>query len=264
MADQAAAAVRDRGALKVPIRLVHLAIDAADPGRLARFWAAALRWEVAAEEDGAANVWPRGYRYPDTVALPLVILAVPETKTGKNRVHLDLATESATHQAAEVERLLGLGAVRADIGQGDVPWEVMADPEGNEFCVLDPRPVYHGIGPVAAVVADCRDPAAVAGFWTLASGWAAGNSVALSAGAVSLRSPVGVGPYLELLPSADAKTVKNRMHLDVAPEVGEDQATAVAALRAAGAVPADVGQGSVSWIVLADPEGSEFCLLAPL
>jgi hypothetical protein len=176
-------------------------------------------------------------------------------------VHVDLATESAEHQAAEVERLLGLGAVRADIGQGDVPWEVMADPEGNEFCVLDPRPVYQGIGPVAAVVADCRDPAAVAGFWALASGWAPGNSVQ---DGVSLRSPAGVGPFLELLPSAEVKTVKNRMHLDVAPELGEDQAAALAALRAAGATPADVGQGSVSWIVLADPEGSEFCLLSPL
>jgi predicted enzyme related to lactoylglutathione lyase len=245
----------------VPTRLVHLALDAADPGRLARFWAAALRWEVAAEGDDVATVWPRSYRYPDPVALPLVILAVPEAKTGKNRVHLDLATESAAHQAAEVERLLGLGAVRADIGQGDVPWEVMADPEGNEFCVLDPRPVYQGIGPVAAVVADCRDPGAVAGFWALASGWVRGNSVQ---DGLSLRSPAGVGPYLELLPSGEAKTVKNRLHLDVAPEPGEDQAAAVAALRSAGAVPVDVGQGPVSWTVLADPEGSEFCLLSPL
>jgi len=56
-------------------------------------------------------------------------------------VHQDLATESEAHQAAEVERLLALGAVPADIGQGDVPWTVLADPEGNEFCVLDPRPV---------------------------------------------------------------------------------------------------------------------------
>ena len=232
----------------MPTRLVDLALDAADPGRLARFWAAALRWEVAAAEAGVANVWPQGYRYPDPVALPLVFLA----------------TQSAAHQAAEVERLLGLGAVRADIAQGDVPWEVMADPEGNEFCVLDPRPVYRGIGPVAAVVADCRDPVTVAGFWALASGWAPGNSVALSAGAVSLRSPAGVGPYLDLLPSADAKTVKNRIHLDVAPEPGEDQAAAVAALRSAGAIPVDVGQGSVSWTVLADPEGSEFCLLSPI
>jgi predicted enzyme related to lactoylglutathione lyase len=261
VADPAAAAVRDHGALiEVPTRLVHLVVDAADPGRLARFWAAALDWEVAADEDGVANVWPRGFRYPDPAALPLVFLSVPEVKTGKNRIHLDLATTSVAHQAAEVERLLGLGAVRADIGQGDVPWEVLADPEGNEFCVLDPRPVYLGLGPIAAVVADCRDPFAVAGFWKLASGWVPGNSVQLG---VSLRSPAEVGPYLELVPSAAAKTAKNRMHLDVAPEPGEDQATAVAALRSAGAVPADVGQGSVSWTVLADPEGGEFCVLSP-
>jgi predicted enzyme related to lactoylglutathione lyase len=247
----------------VPTRLVHLVIDAADPSRLARFWAAALGWEVAAEESGEVDVSPSGYTYPDPVALPLVFVPVPEAKTGKNRLHLDLASESVAHQAAQVERLLGLGAVRADIGQGVVPWEVLADPEGNEFCVLDPRPVYLGIGPVAAVVADCRDPAAVAGFWKLATGWVPGDSVALSAGAVSLRSPLHVGPYLELLPSGDVKTVKNRIHLDVAPFTGEDQAAAVAALLAAGAVPGDVGQGPASWTVLADPEGSEFCVLSP-
>jgi predicted enzyme related to lactoylglutathione lyase len=251
-------------AVGVPTRLVHMVIDAADPSRLARFWAAALGWKVAADEDGVANVWPHGFRYPDPTALPLVLLSVPEAKTEKNRIHLDLATESAAHQTAMVERLLGLGAVRADIGQGDVPWEVMADPEGNEFCVLEPRPVYLGVGPVAAVVADCRDPAAMAGFWRLASGWVPGNSLAPSAGGVSLRSPAGAGPYLELLPSADAKTVKDRVHLDVAPEPGEDQAAAVAALIAAGAVPVDIGQGPVSWVVLADPEGGEFCVTSPL
>ena len=247
----------------MPTRLVHVVIDAIQPARLARFWAAALAWEVGVNEPDVVGVWPRGYRYPDPAALPLVFVPVSEAKTGKNRVHLDLATESAAHQAAQVERLLGLGAVHADIGQevqGDVPWVVLADPEGNEFCVLDPRPVYQGIGPVAAVVADCRDPVAVAGFWRLATGWVPGNSV--DAG-ISLRSPAGVGPYLELLPSADPKTAKNRMHLDVAPSKGDDHAAAVEALLEAGARPADIGQGEVSWTVLADPEGSEFCVLSP-
>jgi hypothetical protein len=100
----------------------------------------------------------------------------------------------------------------------------------------------------------------VAGFWALATGWVPASSVA---DGVSLRSPQGVGPYLELLPSADAKTVKNRIHLDVAPYQCEDHAAAVRALIEAGAVPADVGQGDVSWTVLADPEGSEFCVLSP-
>jgi hypothetical protein len=247
-------------AVGVPTRLVHLVIDATEPARLARFWAAALGWEIAAEEPGEVDVSPSGYSYPDAVALPLVIVAVPEAKTGKNRVHLDLASESSAHQAAEVDRLLGLGAVPADIGQGNVPWVVLADPEGNEFCVLDPRPVYSGTGPVAAVVADCRDPAAVAGFWEVATGWVRARSID---GGISLRSPAGVGPFLELLPSADAKTVKNRLHLDVAPSKGEDHQAAVAALREAGAVPVDVGQGNASWTVLADPEGSEFCVLSP-
>jgi hypothetical protein len=241
-------------------RLVHLVIDAVDPGPLARFWAAALHWEIADEEPDEVDVWPPRFSYPDPAALPLVFVPVPEAKKGKNRVHLDLATRSVAHQAAEVERLLALGAAPADIGQRDVPWTVLADPEGNEFCVLDPRPVYRDTGPIAAVVADCADPFAVAGLWALATGWARASS---TVSGVSLRSPQGMGPYLELLPSADPKTVKNRVHLDVAPYQDEDQAAAIRALTRAGAVPVDLGQGDVSWAVLADPEGSEFCVLSP-
>jgi Glyoxalase-like domain len=159
-----------------------------------------------------------------------------------------------------VERLLALGAVPADIGQGDVPWTVLADPEGNEFCVLDPRPVYRDTGPVAAVVAECADPPAVAGFWSLVTGWTPASS---TASGLSLRSPDGLGPFLELLPSADPKTLKNRIHLDVAPQADEDHAAAVLALTKAGAVRLDIGQGNVPWTVLADPEGSEFCVLSP-
>jgi hypothetical protein len=244
----------------MPTRLVHLVVDAADPSRLARFWAGALGWEVALVEPDEVDVWPAGFSYPDSSALPLVFVPVPEPKAGKNRVHLDLATESMRHQAAEVERLLALGAAPIDIGQGDVPWTVLADPEGNEFCVLDPRPVYRDTGPVAAVVADCADPAAVAGFWSLATGWKPASSTDTG---VSLRSPDGLGPYLELLPSLDRETVKNRIHLDVAPYQDDDHAAAVQALTGAGAVPVDIGQGNVPWSVLADPEGSEFCVLSP-
>jgi len=244
----------------MPTRLVHLVLDANDPLKLARFWAAALGWEVE-EEDGEIGVCPAGYDYPDPVALAVLFEPVPEAKTGKNRVHLDLATESAEHQAALVARLRSLGAQSADVGQGDVPWAVLADPEGNEFCVLEPRAVYRDTGPVAAVVVDCADPTALAGFWELASGWARVRS---NDGLVTFRSPRGVGPYLELEEVAGAKTAKNRMHLDVAPYKDEDHAAAVKQLQEAGAVRADIGQGSdVSWTVLADPEGSEFCVLRP-
>jgi hypothetical protein len=241
-------------------RLVHLVVDAIQPGPLAQFWADALGWEVAADEDGEFDVWPAGYRYPDPVALPLVFAPVPEPKTGKNRVHLDLASESHEHHAAQVRRLLELGAVPIDIGQGDVPWRVLADPEGNEFCVLEPRGVYRDTGPVAAVVVDCAEPAAVAGFWRLATGWTPASSTTHG---MSFRSPEGVGPFFELLPTAEPKVVKNRIHLDVAPYPGDELSEAVSVLLKQGAVPEDVGQGDVPWSVLADPQGTEFCVVSP-
>src|SRR5260370_9225095 len=139
----------------MPTRVVHLAVDAAAASRLARFWAAALGWEVAADEPQVANVWPAGFSYPDPAALPLVFIPVPEAKTGKNRVHLDLATTSAEHQAAQIKRLRDLGATPAEIGQADVPWVVLADPEGNEFSALDSRPGHPDTGPASAVVIAC-------------------------------------------------------------------------------------------------------------
>ena len=107
-----------------------------------RFWAEALGWGVSSEEPGVTNVEPVGFAYPDPVAVCIDVLAVPEPKTVKNRMHLDLATTSAAHQADLVARLQDLGATPADVGQDrarDVPWTVLADPEGNEFDVLTPR-----------------------------------------------------------------------------------------------------------------------------
>jgi predicted enzyme related to lactoylglutathione lyase len=241
-------------------RLVHLVADANDPGKLARFWSAALRWEITDEEPDEVVVSPPGYSYPDPSAVPLVFVPVPEPKSGKNRVHLDLRSESPEHQQELVGRLRELGAAPADIGQGDVPWVVLADPEGNEFCVLDPREVYHDTGPLAAVVLDSADPARLAGFWTIAAGWVTHGQ---DSGFASLRSPQAAGPYLELLRTPGAKTVKNRIHLDVAPFLGGDLEAEVHTLLAEGATPADVGQGEVRWVVLADPESNEFCVLTP-
>jgi predicted enzyme related to lactoylglutathione lyase len=242
------------------IRLVHLVWDANDPAELARFWASALGWVIGDEDEDEVDVWPEGYSYPDPAAVPLVFVPVPEPKTGKNRVHLDLASSSLADQAEQVARLRELGASPVDVGQGDVPWVVLADPEGNEFCVLEPRDMYVGTGPVAAILTDCADPAAMGRFWAEAAGY----PVAYAEDDITgLRAPAGVGPYLEFLRVPDAKTVKNRLHLDLAPYRGEDPAAEVARLGQLGAVPADVGQGDVNWTVLADPEGNEFCVLSP-
>jgi predicted enzyme related to lactoylglutathione lyase len=243
-------------------RLVHVVADANDPPGLARFWADALGWVIGDVADDEVDVWPKGYRYPDPSALPLVFVPVPEPGTAKNRVHLDLATRSAKEQTELVARLRDLGATPADVGQGpDVPWTVLADPEGNEFCVLEPRELYMDTGPVAAIVTDCAHPKRLARFWTEAAGWPVART---GKGIAGLRAPGGIGPYLELVRAPDAKTVKNRWHADIAPFLGDEIATEATRLRELGATPADVGQGpEVTWTVLADPEGNEFCILTP-
>jgi predicted enzyme related to lactoylglutathione lyase len=111
------------------VKLTSLAIDCNDPERLAGFWSAVLDWHIVGrDDDGAVLIGPA-----DQPDVRLSFELVPGTKTGKNRLHLDL---SPSDQATELSRLLGLGATHADIGQGDVPWIVLADPEGNEFCLL--------------------------------------------------------------------------------------------------------------------------------
>ena len=241
-------------------RLVQIAMNAQDDATAGRFWAQALGWSMSSEEPGVTNLEPDAFTYPDPVAVCLDVIAVPEPKTVKNRVHVDLATTSSAHQAELIARLRDLGATPADVGQGGVPWTVLADPEGNEFCVLEPRPVYRDTGPMAAVVVDCADPRAMARFWGEAMDWTLHG---VTDDYAVLRSAKGVGPYLEFIRNPDVKTVKNRIHLDLRAYPGDDQEAEVARLLALGATPADVGQGNVPWTVLADPEGNEFCLLTP-
>ncbi len=110
-------------------RFTELAVDCADPRALARFWCSVLGYEVQDEEDGLVTIGSPG------VTPSLTFAHVPEGKTVKNRLHLDV-TPTDTEQADEVRRLLGLGARRVDVGHGEESWVVLADPEGNEFCVL--------------------------------------------------------------------------------------------------------------------------------
>ena len=243
----------------MPTHFCHVVIDAADPTASARWWGQALGWPVTYESDDEAVLEPPS---PGGIGVPLLFVAVPEPKGGKNRVHLDLRSTSDAEQADLVERLVRLGASPADIGQDGTPWVVLADPEGNELCVLDPRPVYTTTqtGPIAAIVVDAADPAALAAFWAEATGWSLVRATATSA---VLRGDGGRGPFLEFVKVPDPNPAKNRVHLDIAPFPGGDQAAEVARLRALGASPADVGQVDVSWVVLADPEGNELCVLTP-
>jgi hypothetical protein len=118
------------------IRLQNVSFDCLDAIRLADFWAAALGWRITSVEPEEVVLEPPvGSREEGTVP-DILFLTVPEGRTAKNRLHLDLRPSD---QAMEVERLIGLGAVPVDIGQGvECSWVVLADPEGNEFCVLRP------------------------------------------------------------------------------------------------------------------------------
>jgi predicted enzyme related to lactoylglutathione lyase len=115
----------------MPSRFYQLVVDCQDPHALARFWAAVLDQPILYETDDEVIVGADKHAYPGLAFTP-----VPEDKTVKNRLHIDLDPDDLD---AEVQRLLALGARPADVGQGDVPWVVLADPEGNEFCVLRPH-----------------------------------------------------------------------------------------------------------------------------
>ncbi|HZP54511.1 VOC family protein [Actinocrinis sp.] len=120
------------------LRIQCIDIDCLDPFAVAAFWQEALGWRRTHEEPDEIVLEPPAGSPQDGVAPDLLFLRVPDPTPGKNRLHLDLRPED---QDAEVERLISLGARRASIGQGDeVSWVVMADPEGNEFCVLRSLP----------------------------------------------------------------------------------------------------------------------------
>ncbi|HXA28191.1 MAG TPA: VOC family protein [Candidatus Angelobacter sp.] len=123
-------------------KFTELAVDCADPIALARFWCSVLGYEVQDEEDGYVSIGspmvPEGKNRLGPVPPTIAFARVPEGKTVKNRLHIDL-NPTDREQDEEVRRLLDLGARRIDVGQGEVSWVVLADPEGNEFCVLASR-----------------------------------------------------------------------------------------------------------------------------
>jgi hypothetical protein len=139
-------------------RLTEISLDCHDPEALAAFWCAALDWVVLDGEPGIVEIGPAPIADAERLeavrsgpVVPTIVLAaVGEAKVVKNRMHLDLSPSDRSHED-EVARLLDLGATRADVGQrGDESWTVLADPEGNEFCVLRSlAPEHFSLGPTS-------------------------------------------------------------------------------------------------------------------
>ncbi|MGY1495268.1 VOC family protein [Streptomyces sp. QTS52] len=242
------------------LQLVQVNFKARDDSALGRFWGEALGWGVSSAEPGATSVKPVGFTWSDPTGICVDVIAVPDPATVNDRVHIELATNSATHQAELVARLKELGATVAEVTRTGLPWTALADPEGNVFCVLEPQEMYRDTGPIAAVVVDCADPRAMARFWEEAMDWTLHE---VTDDRALLRSAKGVGPYLEFLRTPHLKDMRHRVHLDVVPSLGDGQAAEVTRLEALGATLADTGRGDFPWRILADPEGNEFCVLRP-
>jgi len=237
------------------LRLVNLCIDAHDPLKLAGFWAAALRWDVDGDSDELVALVPT-----DGTRFEVLFLRVPEAKTGKNSIHLDLTTASLDDQAHSVEQLSELGARPVDVGQrGDEGHVVLADPEGNEFCLIEPTNSFlAGCGRLGSIT--CDGSPEVGYFWSAALEW---PLVWDQDEETAIRAPDRVGPFISWGPPIPVKTRKNRLHLDIAPPAGGDQRAEVERLISLGATRVDIGQGDVKWVVMADPDGNEFCVLTP-
>jgi hypothetical protein len=234
----------------VAVHLENIVWDSLDPHRLGRFWAAALGAKPFTDEPGGFEA---RLALADDAFLDLCFPRVGALSSSPARLHPDL--RGGVRQREVVDRLLGLGAEHADVGQGEVPWVVLADPDGNAFCVLQEREVDDGTGPIAALPLDSADPGRDAVFWAEITGWIPGKG---TAGVATLRHPAGVGPLLELCPQPEPKRGKNRLHLDVRREAGEGDVTErLVAMGASRISDSD----ETPWRVFADPSGNEFCVL---
>jgi predicted enzyme related to lactoylglutathione lyase len=237
------------------VHLVALSVDANDPLRLARFWAGVLGWGTADDSHEGIALVP-----DDDTGFRLRFLPTRERKTGQNRMHVDLTSTSLEDQQQTVERSLGLGARHIDVGQRPEEGHVvLADPEGNEFCVIEPGNAFLAdCGFVGALA--CDGSQEVGYFWSEALGW---PLVWDQDQETAIRSPHG-GPKITWGgPPVAPKTGKNRLHFDLAPPVDGDQHAEVDRLVSLGATRVDIGQGEVGWVVMADPDGNEFCVSSP-
>ena len=242
------------------VRLGWWVIDALDAERLADFYEELLGWERLFTNHTGVALLPS---MPPVLGQGLLLYAEHGTgdKTFKNRAHPDLRPRD---QDAAVARALDLGAEHTDIGQGDdVDWVVLADPEGNEFCILSERETDDDLE-LEVWTLDANDVGRLADFWRGLLGW---EELGRSAEGARLGDPNGEVEDLLLYRTPDPKQGKNRVHPDLIPVADPDDPDAVdrEANRAVqlGASHADIGQGDVSWEVMADPEGNEFCILNP-
>lgn len=232
--------------------LENVVFDAVDPATLGRFWEGLFDTTTLTD---TADAFETRLTVADGAVLDLCFQRVSEPAPPRPRLHLDVA--GGARQKAVVDRALGLGATPLDVGQRDVTWVVLADPEGHPFCVLEPQPAYERSGPLAAIPVDSSDPIRDRRFWSELSEW-----VAHDGPLPAMRHRSGRGPLIEWCPEPAAKGPgKNPIHLDLRLEPGDDPDAVVARIEDLGGAELHPDWGDLPWRVFADPSGNEFCLL---
>ncbi|GAA4934119.1 VOC family protein [Streptomyces coeruleoprunus] len=235
--------------------LFALCFDANEPRRLARFWAGVLGWELIDDPQDGIALLPS-----DDTGFRIRFLPTQEQKSGPNHMHFDLTSMSLEDQQRTVARALELGGRHIDIGQRPEEGHVvLADPEGNEFCVIEPDNTFLAdCGFVGALA--CDGSQEVGYFWNKALGW---PLVWDQDQETAIRSPHG-GPKVTWGgPPLMPKTGKERLRFELAPTAHGDQQAEIDRLVSLGATRLDGGRGEDGRVAMADPDGREFCVLTP-
>jgi hypothetical protein len=230
--------------------LAALCFAASDPVALSSFWAGLLGEETVEDQRAGITLLPS-----DDAGLRLRFLRTREPRTGRNQMHLDLTSTSLDDQAETVARALGLGARHLDVGQRPEEGHVvLADPEGNELCVIEPGNSFLAdCGFVGALA--CDGSQQVGYFWSEALGW---PLVWDQDQETAIRSPRG-GPKITWGgPPLTPKVGRNRLWFDLAQ--GGDQRAELDRLVRLGATLSESSRDEARW-EMADPDGNEFCVL---
>ncbi|MFD6187833.1 VOC family protein [Streptomyces sp. NPDC060275] len=231
-------------------QLFAICFNTSVPLDLARFWSGVLGWELSGGADDDLAVLP-----PDGAGYRIRFLPSPEPKTGQNRAHFDLTSASPEDQRATVARALRLGGKHIDVGQ--LPEEghvVLADPDGNEFCVIEAGNNFlAGTGAVGALA--CDGTQEVGYFWSAALGW---PLVWDQDQETAIQSPAGGTKITWGGPPVAPKSGANRLHLELALPADADFEAETARLLSLGATRSAAGEGARGRAFLLDPDGNEF------
>lgn len=239
----------------VAVELLALTIDSSSPEELARFWARALGWDVSELPSGEVELIPT-----DPTNFGLLFRRGAEAKVGQNPIHFDVTSSSIEDQRLSVADLIASGARPADVGQvGDEGHVVLADPDGNELCVIEPGNRFLAGCPRLGAV-NCDGTKELGYFFSTLLAW---PLVWDQGEETAIQSPSGNGPKITWSgPPLMAKSARERIHFHITPAAGTSVEEAVVELTRLGATPLQSGShGCAGVTALVDVDGNELCLV---